>query len=845
MENRAVFSGRRLFVILLTAVLVTCLVTAQAARVGRANDPAGHHKATGDKGQIAFVSDRDGNNEIYVMAADGSNQINLTTSQADEASPEWSPDGSKIVYYSQVGSTASIYTMDADGSNRNELYSGYMSFLPAPSWSPNGTQLAMECLGEGSNPPDICVMDADGTNASHLTNSAAYDRWPTWSPDGASIAFERDDDIYVIDADGSNLRNLTASQEDEHQPVWSPRGDRITYERFVNGTTHICIMDADGSHQGVLVDQGISWCCPQAYTWSPDGSQIAYEERLEQGNVEISTVTLDEGVRQNVTNNAANDREPAWQPLGAVLYVKADPSGAMDCTSWQNACYLQDALAGAETDDEIWVAQGRHYPDQGADQTADDRRAAFRLKEGVALYGGFAGAETGRNERDWEAHVTVLSGDIDGDDMVDAHGVVTDTARIQGNNAYHVVVGSGVTGSALLDGFTVTAGATATSGGCPDECGAGMFNEGGSPTIRHLTFRGNMARIAGGGIYNDGGSPALTQVTFSDNDVAYWGGGMSNRNNSRPVLVNVTFSGNGGVAGGGMSNEQSAPTLTQVTFSRNWVQGPGGGMYNADSSPSLTWVAFEANATVLGSGGGMYNDNSHPSLTNVTFSGNHGGQDGGMSNQNSHPELTNVTFAGNVALGGGGGGMGNYNSSPTLINVTFASCGADPQSGSMVNEAGSNPTIQNSIFWHSCDSAGPGTARAAITNVDSLPSIAYSILEGAFAGGSWDASLGVDGGHNLDLAPLFARDPDPGPDGQWSYSTDNDYGDLQLQATSPAIDSGDNNALPADAIDLDGDGDLTEPCPLDLANIPRIVGGTIDLGAYEFARLLYLPLVVK
>ncbi len=342
-----------------------------------------------------------------------------------------------------------------------------------------------------------------------------------------------------------------------------------------------------------------------------------------------------------------------------------------------------------------------------------ERRAAFHLKNGVALYGGFAGTETSREERDWETHVTVLSGDIDDNDVVDAHGVVTDTARIQGNNAYHVLIGSGVTGSALLDGFTVTAGATATSGGCPDECGAGMLNEGGSPTISHLTFRGNLARTAGGGMYNDGGSPTLTQVTFSDNEVAYWGGGMSNRNNSRPILVNVTFSGNGGIAGGGgMSNEQSAPTLHQVTFSRNGVQGSGGGMYNADSSPSLTWVTFEANVSVLGSGGGMYNDNSHPSLTNITFSGNHGGQDGGLSNQNSHPALTNVTFAGNEAVDGAGG-MGNNNSSPVLINVTFASCGADPQRGSMVNEAGSNPTIQNSTFWHSCDSAGPGASSGS------------------------------------------------------------------------------------------------------------------------------------
>jgi TolB protein len=283
------------------------------------NDPAEDTSPawSPDGAKIAFVSDRDGNDEIYVMAANGSNQTNLTTSQADETLPQWSPDGSKIVYYSWDGSAVSIYTMDADGSNRHELYSGYMSFVPAPAWSPDGAQLAMKCLGEGSNPPDICVMDADGTNVRHLTN-AAGGQAPTWSPDGSTIAFERDDDIYAIDADGTNLTNLTASQADEHRPLWSPRGDKISYERLVNATLHICIMDADGSDQGVLVDQGIPWCCPQAYAWSPDGSHIAFEEHLSEGsggtNMEISTVTLAEGVPQNVTNNVADDTEPAWQP---------------------------------------------------------------------------------------------------------------------------------------------------------------------------------------------------------------------------------------------------------------------------------------------------------------------------------------------------------------------------------------------------------------------------------------------------------------------------------------------------------------------------------------------------
>jgi Tol biopolymer transport system component len=363
-ESRPALSGRRLFAVFLTPILVTCLITVRAARVGWANDPVGHYEASGDKGQIAFVSDRDGNaeiyvmaadgtnvvrlthdpagdlspawspdgakiafvsdrggnDEIYVMAADGSNQIKLTTSQADEAQPVWSPDGSKIVYYSWKDFSFTIYTMDAGGSNRNELYSDFMWHLAVPSWSPNGTQLAMECWGEGSDLPDICFMDADGTNVSHLPNSAGGER-PTWSPDGAMIAFERDDDIYVINVDGSNQNNLTASQAREFWPEWSPKGDKISYEGL-DGTAHIYIMDADGSHQVVLVDQGFSWCCQHAYAWSPDGSRIAYvEQREEDGevNMEISTVTLDEGVPQNVTNSVANEGDPAWRPLNQAF----------------------------------------------------------------------------------------------------------------------------------------------------------------------------------------------------------------------------------------------------------------------------------------------------------------------------------------------------------------------------------------------------------------------------------------------------------------------------------------------------------------------------------------------
>jgi hypothetical protein len=123
---------------------------------------------------------------------------------------------------------------------------------------------------------------------------------------------------------------------------------------------------------------------------------------------------------------------------GEILCVKHDAAGSNDGSSWQGAYTdLQDALAVAQTGDEIWVAEGLYYPTSDA----INRTATFELQEGVALYGGFAGTETERDQRDWEDNVTVPSGDIDGNDTTDARGVVVTLTHIVGDNAYHVLCG--------------------------------------------------------------------------------------------------------------------------------------------------------------------------------------------------------------------------------------------------------------------------------------------------------------------------------------------------------------------------------------------------------------------
>jgi hypothetical protein len=429
--------------------------------------------------------------------------------------------------------------------------------------------------------------------------------------------------------------------------------------------------------------------------------------------------------------------------ISSVLF--AIPGGTGDCSSWADACDLQSALTSALSGDEIWAAAGTYKP------TSDtDRTVSFVLKNGVEIYGGFAGTETARSQRDPATNVTILSGDIDNDDS--QMPVITDLTTVTGNttNSYSVVTGA--TG-ATLDGFTITAGYA--NGAYPSDSGAGMNNWYSSPTLTNIAFSGNAALYAGGGMFNYSGNPTLTNVTFNGNsasgDINSYGGGMYNNGSSSPTLTNVTFSGNSARAGGGMHNKSSSnPTLTNVTFSGNSSDGFGGGMLNESSNPTLIDVAFNGNSAT-NFGGGMSNLNSSPALTNVTFSGNSAGSyGGGMYNApNSNPMLTNVTFNGNSAWNGGGianndsgspaltnvtfsgnsatngGGMFNgNNSSSTLTNVTFSGNIATTYGGAMAN-FGSNPTLTNVTF-----NGNSASDTGGIFNSSSTPMLKNVILWG-------------------------------------------------------------------------------------------------------------------
>jgi len=344
----------------------------------------------------------------------------------------------------------------------------------------------------------------------------------------------------------------------------------------------------------------------------------------------------------------------AWS---RILYVDDDANGLDDGSSWINAYrHLQDALADANVSEksvEIRVAQGVYRPDQRAGVTSSDRNATFRLLSGVTLKGGYAGAgRPAPDARDIEVHRTTLTGDLKGDDAPPNAGsdsylwqwYLWSPASGRRENSRHVVTASGTDGSAVLDGFIISAGNDDLSEpgvreAIPVGLGGGILNVGGSPTIVNCAFSGNSAG-KGAAIYSDDVDLTLTNCTFRDNH-AYRGGGLYNENGTA-TLVGCIFIGNSAYrGGGGLYGEASQVATSHCTFRRNDAIG-GFGAAIANCGRSTTVISnclFEANRANFGAG--ICNYDSSLTLTACTFNGNSGAGLGCYSVD--YPSIVNAT----------------------------------------------------------------------------------------------------------------------------------------------------------------------------------------------------------
>ena len=266
--------------------------------------------------RIAFMANRDGNYEIYAMKADGDEPIRLTDNAWRDISPDWSPDGTRIVLGSDQNVNEQIYVMNADGTGRIRLTEGELNDQ-FPNWSPDGRRVVFTSYRDGNS--EIYVMEADGTDLTRLTHTEMSDeRDPVWSPDGSRIAFaiyENDySEIYVMEADGTNLTRLTYTGQSNLSPVWSPDGSRIAFHSLRDGNSEIYVMKADGMDQVRLTDDGAGGFSP---SWSPDGSRIAFAGGPA-GAPEIYAMKADGTDLTRLTDEDGINIAPSWAPFRHV-----------------------------------------------------------------------------------------------------------------------------------------------------------------------------------------------------------------------------------------------------------------------------------------------------------------------------------------------------------------------------------------------------------------------------------------------------------------------------------------------------------------------------------------------
>ncbi|NCU03428.1 MAG: hypothetical protein GXC73_05520, partial [Chitinophagaceae bacterium] len=337
--------------------------------------------------------------------------------------------------------------------------------------------------------------------------------------------------------------------------------------------------------------------------------------------------------------NDCNDASAANQ---TVLYVNRNAVGTNDGTSWTNAyTHLQDALVNScGTITQIWVAKGTYYPDAGGGKTDNDRTASFVLRNNLAVYGGFAGNETMLDQRNWKTNETILSGDIDQNDLINFGN--------NSSNSYHVVSNGAnvLDNTAIIDGFTVTAGNASLDNGI-FHVGAGIYNNNASPFIRNCKLTGNHSLFGGtvfnatattrimncdfngnkagtgGAIYNLNSDPVITECTFTNNETSSGGGAIHNFLESDAVILNCQFSNNKANSGGAILNSQfSYPTITNSVFLKNSSDTYGGAIFNfKDAKAKVINSSFFSNTATLWGASVFSGENSTIDAVNSIFWG--------------------------------------------------------------------------------------------------------------------------------------------------------------------------------------------------------------------------------
>ena len=273
--------------------------------------------------KIAFTSNRDGNNEIYIMNPDGTGQVNLTKHRASDAQPAWSPTGKQILFASNRDGMSDLYLMDADGTNVRKVFKD-LKLRSAPAWSPDGKQIS---YARDDRVRGLFIAALDEKKEKLISPVGDFDGYSNWSADGTKIVF----DAPLKPGKGHSrvhIFDLVTRQQEVllgegvatvmGAPVWSPSGDKIVLAWLKGGNFSIYIINSDGENPKLIVKPlaGFSTDNPD---WSPDGNALVYEQYwLGNNNRHIYKVDLKGGEPKQLTRRGMNFFADWFDPAFAL-----------------------------------------------------------------------------------------------------------------------------------------------------------------------------------------------------------------------------------------------------------------------------------------------------------------------------------------------------------------------------------------------------------------------------------------------------------------------------------------------------------------------------------------------
>lgn len=276
-------------------------------------------------GHILFTSDRDGQNDLYMVTPDGAETTRLTVSAAvdESGTPQLSPDGTRVAFAAIIGNNTDIYVLDlaSKAINRITDAEGRDS---SPSWSPDGSRLVFESFRDGNL--EIYTANADGSNPTRLTDNPVGDSNPIWSPNSNDIVFSSsrfgNSDLSLTSPNGS-FSTLTTNPGPDNNPAWSPDGSAIAYLEFLGDVSNLCLIGRDGLNQRCLNEFPSNFDTP---AWSPDGNWIASIE-----GASIHLFNIRDG-QEIVLAQAGIEPHgvPAWSSDGLRLAFQAFVNGDME-----------------------------------------------------------------------------------------------------------------------------------------------------------------------------------------------------------------------------------------------------------------------------------------------------------------------------------------------------------------------------------------------------------------------------------------------------------------------------------------------------------------------------------